>query len=1018
MSDLNIEQQKAVDTLDGPVMVIAGAGTGKTQVIAHRIANILQKTQTPPSSILCLTFTDTAVNAMRTRLISIIGPTAYSVKIHTFHSFCNEVIQKHPENFVFGKNIEPLDELEKIEIINNLIDSLPDDSTLKPWGDHYFYQRDIASSLQTLKRENISIEKLNSLIADQEMLMSSTSVQYGQLKSLRVGKTLVTDLASIIDSLPQNSLISYHSALYKNGGYDIGAAKSPAINFKNALLKIFDNLAKDIVKQKELAIIYQGYQAALKERGRYDFEDMILSVVSAFKSESDLLREYQELYQYFLVDEFQDTNTAQNEILNLLCSYFDNPNIFVVGDDDQSIFRFQGASIENVYDFYQKYQTPPIVLKNNYRSHQLILDTSSSVIKNNQNRIANYIKDIDKSLKSVSTVDPDPINLIPVNSVLEENYFVCQKIKSLIDSGVSPNQIAVLYRNNADILELSESLSKENIKYYLPSDQNVLDSPHIRQLIYLLEYIVSPTRNDYFYHLLASDYVGLNNLDLLKVSQSGNLSDASLTKNSKAKIKNLNIRLGAARRWLENLTPDKFFNKVIRRFKFLDYCLSTDDPQILNHLLAFYSEFKRLTLEKKLSVDMFLKRLELLENNNLGITAPPLSVDSDNSIQLLTVHRAKGLEFEHVFLIKVIDKKWGNVRDMSRLRLPYGILKYDVANAVEDQNEDERRLFYVALTRAKKQIYISYSVKTNTNRDQIPSIFISEIDPKLIETIAPPQNTQLLALQQYFPSVLPTGDVNYSSYLKNYLASEYIFNVTHLNSYIRCPYCFYHQTVLRIPAVKDKFSSLGTAVHHALSFLYTHQQSTLDQVLLDYTASLVKEGLSPADHQESLSRGIQTLTEYYNHYGTSLCPQVFVDYDFRPANLHLDNIPITGKIDLIEILNEYKINVVDFKTGNPDGKYQELSPEGDYFRQLAFYQILVSLDPTFKQQLNFGIIDFVQKSKQKGSYVRKEITITKEDVANLKVKITEVYNKILNLDFFTLGPDCKDNQHIHYLLKK
>lgn len=1010
---LNPEQKTAVDTLDGPVMVIAGAGTGKTQTIALRIANILQKTQTNPSSILCLTFTDTAVNAMRTRLVGIIGPTAYSVRIHTFHSFCNEVILSHPEYFIFSHDLQPVDELEKLEIINDLIDKLPNGSVLQPWGDHYFYQRDIVSAIQTLKRENVPPEKLQQLISDQELFLSLITNHCSLLKSLRIGKTLESDLQKIVDSLPVSPIITYHSNLYQNGGYDIGAAKNPAINFKNALLKIFDNLIKDTIKQKELLVIYRGYQLALKEHGLYDFDDMILFVVEAFKKDQDLLRSYQEQYQYFLVDEFQDTNSAQNEILSLLCRYFDNPNIFVVGDDDQSVFRFQGASIENIYDFYKKYKVKPIVLKNNYRSHQLILDTSTTLINNNQNRIANYIKDIDKSLKSTSILDPNPINLIPVNSVLEENYFVTTKIKTLVDSGVKPSEIAILCRTNTDATDLADSLTKEGIRFYLPSNQNILDSPHIRQLINLLSYINDPTRNDIYYHLLASDYFNLNDLDLLKLFK----KDNSLSKNSQVKIRNLNRRIAKARKWLENSTLDQFFNKVIRKFKFLDFCLSQKDPQVLNHLLTFYNELKQLSLDKKYSLTQFLNRLEMLDQNKLAMAAPPLTTSVDDSVQLLTVHRAKGLEFEHVFLIKVIDKKWGNGRDMNRLHLPYGVLKYDIASEVSDQNEDERRLFYVALTRAKKQIYISYATKTNTNRDQLPSIFISEIDPAKAEIISLPKDIQLIALQKFFPTNEISISQDYADYLKNFLAHDYIFNVTHLNSYLRCPFCFYHQTILRIPSVKDKFNSLGTAIHHALSYFYLHQQSTLDKVISDFSFSLSKQSLGFLDHQETLARGIQILTDYFNNYHQTLCQKVLVDYDFKSANIRLNDIPLTGKIDLVEVLNDRRINVVDFKTGNPDNKYQELSPDGDYFRQLVFYKLLISLDPTFKQQLNLGIIDFVQKSKSKDSYVRKEFKITPENIKDLETKITDVYHKILNLDFFHLGPDCQDHQHLHYLLK-
>lgn len=1010
---LNLEQQKAIETIEGPVMVIAGAGTGKTQVIAHRIANILQITQTNPSSILCLTFTDTGVNAMRDRLIKIIGPTAYSVHLHTFHSFCNDVILSNPQNFIKSHDLHPVDELEKLEIINNLIDILPDGAILKPWGDHYFYQRDIISCIQTLKRENITPDNFKELISHQEYFIKKSSDFYQNLKSLKLNKSLESQILNNLDNLLKiknlsihikNNLV-YHQNLYNSGGYDIGAAKSSAINFKNGLLKYIENLTKDTPKLSELLTLYIGYQSALETKGLYDFDDMILFVIEAFKKDTDLLRSYQEQYQYFLVDEYQDTNSAQNEILNLLCSYYDNPNIFVVGDDDQSVFRFQGASIENIYDFYKKYKTKPIVLKNNYRSHQLILDSSHSVIAKNQNRIANFIKDIDKSLTSNSTFDPNPINIITCNSSLEENYWVTEKIKKLIDSGVSPKEIAVLCRNNNDLDDLVPILKINNINFYLQSDQNVLNNRHIQQLIYLLKYIENPKKHELYYHIIASNYFNLNSLDLLKIYK----KDDSISKNTQIKIRNLNRRLALARKWLENDSLDRFFNKVIRKFKFLDYCLQNKDPQVLNHLLTFYNELKRLSNDKNYNLNQFLTRLDSLSENELKLPAPPLIENIENSVQLLTVHRAKGLEFEHVFLIKVNDKKWGNNRNMQKINLPSGILKYDIANEVQDLNEDERRLFYVALTRAKKQIYISH---TST-----PSVFISEINPKLIEMIKIPADIQTKALSQFFPLIENNKiNISYNNYLKEFLTTKYQFNVTHLNSYLRCPFCFYHQTILRIPAVKDKYSSLGTAIHNTLSHYYNHQNSSVDELIKIFKTELIKENLNKADFDESLFRGTNIVTDYFNQYGQNLCKKVLTDKDFKNTNLHLNNIPITGKIDLIEYLDNNKINVIDFKTGNPDGKYKELSPDGDYFRQLAFYKLLISLDTSFLEHFNFGIIDFVQKSKIKNTLIRKEIKITDDDIESLKSQITDIYNKILNLDFFKLGEDCKDHQHIHYLL--
>jgi DNA helicase-2/ATP-dependent DNA helicase PcrA len=1045
-SKLNQQQREAVDTIEGPVMVIAGAGTGKTQTIALRIANIIRQNQTPPSSILCLTFTDSAAVNMRRRLLSIIGPTAYSVKICTFHSFCNEVIQENPDYFIFAKNIKNLEDLEKLEIIQQLIESLNDQSPLKPWGDHFYYQSEIISNIQSLKRENINPADLLALIGQVQSFLTEASQIYDQLKALRAGKQLAAQVEEIFKSIISTpnlseslfTLFSYHGSLYRGGAYDQGPAKSPAVNFKNALIKIFENLKKDLPKQQELCDVYRQYQQTLKDKGFYDYDDMVLFVINAFRQNSDLLLSYQERFQYLLVDEYQDTNASQNQILTFLSSYFDRPNLFVVGDDDQAIFRFQGASIENVYEFVKKYDPQIVVLKNNYRSHQLILDSSTSVINHNLNRISNYLKNIDKSLVAASTFDADPINLFAARSQLEENAYVSRTIKKLLNGGVSPSQIAVLYRNNSDVVDLCEALTHEGIRYYLPSKEDVLKNKLFIQLISLLTYVQDPARSDQIYHLLSSPFISLYSLDLLKllrysyrhhlsleeiILDSKNLHHLHLTPGSRIKLHNFILRVAKARKWLETYNLDKFFNKVIRKFKFLNYCLSLNDPQTLNQLNTFYSYLKQLCLQNDYQLSDFLNRLNRLSQNRLPLPAPPLPGDESESIQLLTVHRAKGMEFEHVFLFKVVDKKWGNVPNYSSLRLPPGIVKTDISRQLVDQNEDERRLFYVALTRAKSQIYISYSQANDNGRSQLPSVFISEIDPKLIQDISPSPSLPSTALQTIFNAsyFVPQTTESVNRYLQNLVSNHYKFNVTHLNSYLRCPFCFYHKTILRIPAAKNKFSSFGTAIHAALSYLFetlrsTKRLPTLEDLLAFYQRSLLGQNLTPKDYQESLVYGQETLTGYYQHYYHQFFPEVITEYDFTSDNVYLDNIPLTGKIDKIEIVSPNIARVVDFKTGNPDTKSKELSEDGDYFRQLVFYKLLASHSHRFKYQVSQGVVDFVQPSKTKNRYVQKEFDLTDAHLDQLSKLIREVYQKILNLDFYQLGRDCRDELGVHYLL--
>jgi len=1046
---LNPEQKEAVDTIEGPVMLIAGAGTGKTQTIALRVANILNKTQTPPLAILCLTFTESASANMRQRLLDIIGPLANQVKIHTFHSFCNDIIKNNLDQFIFAKDMEALEEIEKIKIIQQLIESLPNNSVLRPWGDHFFYQRSIISNIQTLKRENISPQKLKKLIQNQQDFLKKSSLQYEKLKSLRASKTLESELFEVLGSLLKidlskslKFLFSYHSQLYKNNFYISGPAKNPAVNFKNALIKIFDNLKKQIPKQLDLQIIYKKYQQALKQTGYYDFDDMILFVLDKFKKDKNFLLSIQEQYQYILVDEYQDTNSSQSQILEHLSSYFDNPNLFVVGDDDQSIFRFQGACLENLLNFYNEHQPnlKLIILKNNYRSHQLILDSSNSVISNNQNRITNFIKDTDKSLISKKDYDPDPVNLFSADSNLEENYFIVSKIQKLIESKVDPSQIAILYRNNADSKNLSELLNQVKIPHTISSNTNLLDSQEIVWILNLLQYISNPTDDTLLFHILNFDFLKINAFDLIKIfrfSYSQKILLLDLISNSKQlkkitptlkkdtfkKLIKFSRKFAKSQKLSHNINLDRFFIKILNDFSLLKYFFSQDNRfQLLQNINILYNQIKSdINKNPCLSLSSFLQKIEIYQENNINISSGVEENSSENnSVRLMTVHKAKGLEFEHVFLYKCRDNKWGNARNPNFLPLPLGVLKNELGTVATSENEDERRLFYVALTRAKKQIYISYSQKSDTDHNQIPSQFISEINPKLIEKVSLPKNSyqgslSLLFTPNHRQLEMATESQNY---LKNYLKNNYKFTITNLNSYLRCPFCFYCNTISRIPMPKNKHMSFGTAIHASLAYLYQSPQEPLSQILNIFSLSLKKENLPKQEHQESLQKGKQALTDYYNFYSPGINSNCLVEHSFSRYNIHLNDIPITGKIDKIEILDSKKgdltnVKVVDFKTGNPDS----YSSKDDYFRQLVFYKILIDNTFNLKYNVESGIIDYVQKSKKTDKFVKKEFTITDKDVNELTELIKQTYTKILSLDFFTINTKCKDNQKLHKLIR-
>ncbi|HWS48473.1 MAG TPA: ATP-dependent DNA helicase [Candidatus Methanoperedens sp.] len=1036
---LNPEQKLAVDTIEGPVMVIAGAGTGKTQTITLRIGKILSETQINPSNILCLTFTENAALNMRERLINIIGSPAYNVRISTFHGFCNSIIRDHPEYFLKSTlESEAIDDITQIEIIRSLIDKLPSKSPLKNLNFTYFYQKEIISSLSTLKKENISTTRFNELIKFAADFIVLALPLVDKLTAIRATAKASSEITTLITDLCNSPKINplyrvrlqYFLNLYTSEICTLSELKK---NIKDFIESLNNNLPK----LRDLSNIYQSYQQTLQTRGFYDYEDMIIWVILALQTHSELLSQYQEIYQYLLVDEFQDSNSSQMEILNLLTRQQSNPNLFVVGDDDQSIYRFQGASIENVYTFYQKYQKnlKLIVLKNNYRSHQLILDSSQEVINHNQSRITQYIGNLDKSLKSVSTYDPDPINLFAANSPVEENYWVASKIKKLVDGGVTPSDIAILYRNNTDVNDLLPYLSQNNLHYLRSDAINILETLEIQQLLTLLKYLASPSDDTLLFHVLSFNFINLKPLNLYRLFHSISKSNLTLSEaifdkeflikhkfspKFIKKIKNFTLRITKVQKKSENLPADELFNYIIRKFNYLPYILKIGNLSLLKQLNTLYSHLKQSLATDKTDLFSWVKKLDLLFENNISLNSSALISEVEQSLRLMTVHKAKGLEFEHVFLIKVLSGKWDSSSNRSLIKLPLGILRYDLASS--ESLEEDRRLFYVALTRAKKQIYITYSRFNDSRREQLVSQFVSEINPKQIEKINSDSTIETNALTALFnPVTLTLQSLNLSSYLQNYLSTNYRFNITHLNSYLKCPLCFFFKTILRLPYPKTKSLSFGTSVHGALAYLseiYKKENTLipLSRFLSIFDLNLKRENLSKNDFQDLLYHGHQVLTDYYEYYKNDFNGRCLSEHDFKSLNVRMDDIPLTGKIDKIEFLTGNQVNVVDYKTGKPDSKYQELSPEGDYFRQLVFYKLLCSEAKAFPYEVVSGTIDFIEKNN-KNMFVRKTYSLTEEDVIKLKSQIIEVFEKIKSLDF-TPNSKCEDKDHLHYLFDR
>ena len=988
---LNQAQKLAVNTIEGPVMVIAGPGTGKTQIIAERIANILKKTDTPPDGILALTFTESGAKAMRQRLIDTIGETAYYVNIFTFHSFCSSVIQEFPDRFIISHEMEPLSGLERVEIFQQILDKNTFEQ-IKPINQPFFYTPALIKAIQDLKREGLSPKTFKSvLIQEKKDLLKS-----------KLSKTALSDAQ------------------------------------------------KQLAKNQELFKVYISYQKILKQRGRYDFEDMINLVVEAFKRDKNLLRTYQERLLYFLVDEYQDTNSAQNQVVNLLASFWGNEaNVFVVCDSDQSIFRFQGASLENIISFTKTYPTTTIItLDNNYRSTQTILNASYKLIQKNHFQIQDVFKFSHQKiqLKSQKKFKESKINLIKLPSETLETYWLAQKVKKLINKGVKPEEIAVLYRHNLDASALADMFAKLSIPIDIEGGGDVLKDPLIQKLITLMKTINNSPSNledlDLF-TLLHYEFFKFDPLDILKITRSASQKKTSIINIilspdfNKLKLKKPEIFINFINQltqWQQldaQLTFSEFFEVLTKDSGLLDWIVGQSDAvEKLNRLNSLFSEIKRLNnADHQLNLNSFLKALELMEINYLKINEKDLDIKT-NSVTLTTAHKAKGKEWAYVFIYKAIDGKWGNNRVRNLIKLPQSILK-NTDLAKKEKNEDERRLFYVALTRAKKNVFISYAERYSTGtyiKEVVPSMFISELPQKFTKFISPSLTKAKKILVKFLePPIKEKPRSSEKQFLKTIL-QNFKLSPTALNTYLACPYKFKLNNLIRVPRAKESYLSFGTAVHKALEMFhrqfihddkYPSQQYLLDQFQL----ALKKEVLTDKDYQVRIKQGKKILSAYFNHYQADFKKPLFTEkfFGYGWSKVFLGDIPLAGKVDRIDWLNQTDktVTVIDYKTGKPKTRNQILGKtkdsEGDYYRQLVFYKLLAQLDQNFRPTVTTAELDFIEPVKE-NKFKKESFKIKPADIKQLRQTIQKVIKEIRAHNFsrttdYSKCTRCEYNHH-------
>jgi len=987
-ASLNPAQKQAVDAIEGTVMVIAGPGTGKTQVLTLRIANILLKTQAEPDNILALTFTESGVAAMRRRLISLIGPTAYAVNLFTFHGLANYLIQSDPSAFPDFVGSRPITDLEQVEIIETLITNNRFDS-IKPLGDPLFYVKPALSAINELKKENISPDILEkALNKDEEHVMASPDL--------------------------------YH----EKGRYQ-GKMKSA-----------YQEHLKQITKNRELLILYRMYQDQLKSQKLYDFQDMLLVVINKLEQDEDFRIGLEERFQYVLVDEHQDTNRSQNRIIELLTSYFDDPNLFAVGDEKQAIYRFQGASLSNFLYFKTKYPKAQVIsLKHNYRSTQVILDAAHGLIGHNQ-----IEENLNLPLRLplfAANLNSSQINLVNTPDSSSQYHYIANDIKKVIDDGGRPQDIAVLARTNADLSPVIDVFSKAGIPFALGSKQNVLEDDLILSFINLLRLVDSLDSDEYLIKAMYLSVFSIHPRDIIAL--------VKIAQDNKTSIFNILDHFDDHRKDL--ILPDKIsslYEKLIRWHNFsrtnpLDQIFVTllKESGIIDHLLslpsfvdsldkmtALYRQVKlKLDREPRFSLAQFLNFLSLIETHHLSLQAK-ITSSKTNAVQIMTAHGSKGLEFDRVYIVNCSDKRWGNVQNRgARFKLPYDLLNITITDSLkEDAVADERRLFYVSLTRAKNHITITYPKVGDEGDELLASRFMAELPESLVAT------PDLQTFERWYgdnktglvfatPSFSSSFDRETLESLVVDLFNQKGLSVTALNNYLKCPWHFFFKNLVRLPEAKTVPLILGSAVHATINhyLISRHKKVSLSDLIQFTSDYFAKEPLSDHDRDKLVEESQLIFTGFFPKL-SEFAPTVRSELKIDGVGLEPD-IRLTGKIDAIEPLgNSRDVRVYDFKTGDPkkysrnyiEGKTK--NSDGGYKRQLVFYQLLLDRFQKGRYHMVEGILSFV-KPMPNGAIKSERFVITKQETNDLENLITTVAAEIRSLSFWDKTCDDKQCQY-------
>jgi len=1006
MENLNKEQLKAVLHKDGPLLIVAGAGTGKTTVITQRIAYIIEQGWAKSDEILALTFTEKAAGEMEERVDRLLPMGYLDLWISTFHGFGERILKEHGLDIGLPNDSKLLNEFEQYSLVKKNLDKF-DLDYYRPMGNPTKFIHALIKHFSRAKDEDIS---------------PAQYLEYAQ------------ELKENLDGM----LSGNKKVITAKAGQESQKSKVKSLSNKDDVDK--EIAAQEVARINEVANAYHIYQQLLLDSNALDFGDLINYCLKLFRDRPAILEKYRKQFKYILLDEFQDTNWAQYELIKMLAS--PKNNLVVVGDDDQSIYKFRGASVSNILQFKKDYpQAEQIFLVNNYRNKQNILDLSYKFIKQNDPNRLEY--QLQKSQKSKVTRLParqesqklnkeliadnkgeGVIEVIEGKNLTEEIKAVIEKIADLKikDKNSTWDDFAILVRANESAKEICSFLAAAQLPYQFLSSRGLYTKPVIMDLIAYLKLLDDyhesiaayrvlnlPIFNFTYHELVNFNYWAskkawslyeiLRNVSVLNLG-------AEVQKKAEAVLALIAKHTG--------LTREKNVSEVILAFLndsgYLKYLLAQDEQKsretagYLNQFMKRVGEFEKGSDDK--SVKAFLDQLQMEIDAGEEGTMPVDWEAGPETIKVMTVHGAKGLEFKYVFIAGLVDKRFPTIERSEQIEIPDALVK-EILPEGDIHLEEERRLFYVAMTRAKNDLYFSWASDYGGARLKKPSRFLTECGLIKESPTTPKRNIPDEDILRNKPIMARDKTINFS--VPSY------FSYTQLAAFSNCPYQYRFAHILRVPVRGKHVFSFGKTLHITLQKLFSlieekkkRKQTdlfgasansaqadkkdvkiSLEEILKLYEQSWINDWYeNKARKEEYKKKGKEILRQFYEKNKNDWPNAIFLEKGFNTkVKVGNELYTVRGVMDRIDETNGHrqggagKIKIIDYKTGNPKDK---LVFEEKY--QLLIYQL--AAQELFRQEidsLTFYYLDNNTEVKFLGS--QDELEKTKEKIINTIAEI-------------------------------